>query len=554
MKRLALLLVLMTMSSLLFGQVVVTDDITADTEWTADNVYELNGLIFVDSTYTLTIQPGTVIKARLQANITSGDGASALIVRRGAKIMAEGTADEPIIFTSEDDDLAVSDDLSFLDRGLWGGLIVLGEATTNQPTTNNQIEGIDNEPALYGGTNDADNSGVITYVSIRHGGFSISGVAGDEINGLTLGAVGSGTKIENVEIFANDDDGIEWFGGTVSVKYAAIAFCRDDAMDYDQGWRGNGQFWFVIQGPDEAGRGGEHDGGDDNETGTPFATPTISNVTYIGSGSTAAPAGDGSDRALYFRDNAGGKYYSGIFTEFSGVAVKIEDLASGDDSRTRLEAGDLRIGHSYWYNFGAGTDLLTLASGDQWAADSLAAQGNQLVDAQLTGISWDTDEGLDPRPAASSPAASGAVVPADAFFTQVSYAGAFDPNDGLWTSGWTALQAYGHMPNAPVAIEEQIDNNVPAAFDLSQNYPNPFNPTTTIEYSLATPATIQLAVYNVRGQLVENLVAGKRSAGTYQVTWDASNVATGVYFYRLYITADSPAGSVVQTRKMMLVK
>ena len=139
-----------------------------------------------------------------------------------------------------------------------------------------------------------------------------------------------------------------------------------------------GQFWFSIHGPDDtAGRGGEHDGGDDDETGTPFATPTIANVTYIGSGSTATPAGDGNDRCIYFRDNAGGKYHNGIFTEYVGVALKIEDLGSGEHSRARLEAGDLSINNGYWWNFGGGSDIVALASGDQWAADSLVAQGNQ---------------------------------------------------------------------------------------------------------------------------------------------------------------------------------
>ncbi len=107
---------------------------------------------------------------------------------------------------------------------------------------------------------------MLRYVSIRHSGFSISGVEGDEIQGLTLGAVGRGTTIEYVEIYASNDDGIEFFGGTVDIKYVVVAFCADDAFDTDQGWSGRGQFWFCIQDDDETGRCAEQDGGDDGGT------------------------------------------------------------------------------------------------------------------------------------------------------------------------------------------------------------------------------------------------------------------------------------------------
>ncbi|MBD3385769.1 T9SS C-terminal target domain-containing protein, partial [candidate division KSB1 bacterium] len=298
---LILLVALFAISSAFAGVVVVSDDVTQSTTWTSDNEYHLDGLIFVDNGAVLTIQPGTVIKGLESTNISTGDGASALIVRRGAKIMADGKSDAPIIFTSEYDDVSDPTDLLPSDRGLWGGLILLGKASTNQPTQDNQIEGIPaTENALFGGNDDNDNSGVLRYVSIRHGGFSISGVPGDEINGLTMGAVGRGTTIEFIEVFANFDDGYEWFGGTVNSKNLIAAFCGDDSYDYDQGFRGKGQFWFSVQGTDEAGRGGEHDGGDDLETGTPYATPEIWNATYIGSGSAASPGGDGNNHALIF--------------------------------------------------------------------------------------------------------------------------------------------------------------------------------------------------------------------------------------------------------------
>ncbi|HET55258.1 MAG TPA: T9SS type A sorting domain-containing protein [Ignavibacteria bacterium] len=544
MKRFFSFFLLAFFPILLSAQVIVTDDISSDVTWTANNEYILNGLVFVNNGATLSIEPGTVIKGRSQGNITTGEGASALVVRRGGKIMAEGTAANPIIFTSEFDDLSIPDDLTNADRGLWGGIIILGRATTNQPTTENQIEGIPSElDAKYGGNDDDDNSGVLRYVSIRHGGFSISGVPGDEINGLTMGAVGRGTTIEYIEVYANFDDGFEWFGGTVNTRYLVAAFCADDSFDYDQGWRGKNQFWFSVQGSDEAGRGGEHDGGDDCETCEPYAIPMIANATYIGSGVGATPAGDGNDRAIYFRDNAGGKYYNSIFTDFVGVGLKVEDI-TGEDSRSRLENGDLVMSNNYWWGFGAGNDWLTIASGDQWVVDHLAANNNHLVDPQLRGISRTTDKGLDPRPQL----ATTAVNVGDQFFVPTNYAGAFDPNNGLWTEGWTALSVLGYTPQTVVGIEEKYDSEIPVSFDLSQNYPNPFNPSTKIQFTMPEAGNVKLTVYNVLGQKVAELINDFKSAGIYTINWNAENLSSGMYIYKL------ESGANIITKKMTLLK
>ena len=531
----------------------VTENITTDATWSSNNVYMLDGLVFVDSLATLTIEPGTVIKGKLQSNITTGDGASALIVRRGAKLLASGTPESPIIFTSELDDVADTEDLTLEDRGLWGGVIILGRAVTNQPTTSNQIEGIPNEPATYarfGGNDDADNSGVLRYISIRHGGFSISGVPGDEINGLTMGAVGSGTTIEYIEVFANLDDGYEWFGGTVNTKYLVAAFCGDDAFDYDQGWRGKNQFWFTIQGTDEAGRGGEHDGGDDNETGTPYAIPMIANATYIGSGKNAVGVGgDGNDRVIYFRDNAGGKYYNSIFTEYvaGSSGITIEDI-EGEDSRSRLENGDLALENNYWWNVGASNSIGSVATQD-FVQTYLTANNNFIVDPLLRGISREQNNLLDPRPEVSSPASSGAASVNDVFFVNTAYHGAFDPNTKLWIEDWTALHSNGFTPLTTVNVEDNdINKSLPKTFELGQNYPNPFNPTTKIQFTIPQASNVRLAVYNILGQQVAELVNDFKSAGSYNVSWNAEDLSSGLYLYRL------ETGNQIITKKMTLLK
>lgn len=233
------------------SEVIVTTNITADETWFATKTYILGGRITVESGATLTIEPGTVIKG--QAG--TGANATALLIARGGKLMAEGTAEKPIIFTSVADEIVSgqieSPNLEPTVNGLWGGVLILGKAPISASNDNGdvsevQIEGIPtSDPnGLYGGSDPADNSGVIKYISIRHGGTNIG--AGNEINGLTLGGVGTGTVIENVEIVANQDDGIEWFGGTVNVKNAVVWNSGDDAIDTDQDWTGTLDNFIVV--------------------------------------------------------------------------------------------------------------------------------------------------------------------------------------------------------------------------------------------------------------------------------------------------------------------
>ena len=235
---------------------LISQNITTNTTWTNDKVYELTGRITVTSGATLTIQEGTIIKGRAG----TGANASALLIARGGKLMAEGTAALPIVFTSVADEITPADLVAGnyaspnLDpdiNGLWGGVLVLGYAPISASNSNGdvsevQIEGIPtSDPnGLYGGSNAADNSGVIRYISIRHGGANIG--SGNEINGLTLGGVGNATIIDGVEIVANQDDGIEFFGGTVNVSNVVSWNVGDDAIDTDQSWGGTLDNFVII--------------------------------------------------------------------------------------------------------------------------------------------------------------------------------------------------------------------------------------------------------------------------------------------------------------------
>ena len=236
------------------GEVMVDANITSNTTWVKDSVYVIGNRVAVTAGNELTIEAGTVVKGM------SGSGANAksLIIARGAKLFANGTEAEPIIFTAYNDNIESgmieSPNFSADRKGLWGGLIILGNAKASLEgnLVEAAIEGIPatDENGKFGGDDDADNSGVIRYVSIRHGGANIG--EGNEINGLTLGAVGSSTIIENIEVVANNDDGIEWFGGTVSVKNLIIWNAGDDAIDSDMAWAGTLDNFVVINAGDKS--------------------------------------------------------------------------------------------------------------------------------------------------------------------------------------------------------------------------------------------------------------------------------------------------------------
>lgn len=310
----------------------ITGELTENTTWSSDKIYFLEGRVVVPSGITLTIEPGTIIKGRQGQDAN----ASALVVARGGKIMAQGTADNPIIFTSELDDIQigqkVGSNLSKTDNELWGGVVVLGNAPTSAENgdTEANIEGIPADAGYgkYGGDNASDNSGVIQYVSIRHGGISIG--EGNELNALTLGGVGNGTTVENVEIYATLDDGIECFGGTVNINNALVFYQGDDGIDLDQNYSGTISNFAVIHGDGIGTDEGLEIDGPENDTYTDGKF-TLSNGIVMTEGSDCS-AGD-------FKSGAQGTVQNVSFQGYSGGAtIKI---------RTGFEANCDHDGDAY---------------------------------------------------------------------------------------------------------------------------------------------------------------------------------------------------------------
>ena len=431
--------------------------------WTADNEYLLTGLVYLEAGGVLNIAAGTTVRFTAAAG---GDNTSALIITQGAQINAVGTPAAPIVFTAEAD--VEGANLLPTDWEKWGGLILLGEAPASKDgvTADIAIEGISSTETrgVYGGTNPADNSGTLQYVSIRYTGVGIA--ANSEIQGLTLGGVGSGTTIDHIDIYSSNDDGIEIFGGTVNISYISVAFATDDAFDFDEGWRGSGQFLFGLQLSQAYDHVGEWDGAVPDDAAL-YSAPNLYNATLIGPGQDAT----GASRALIMRDAFAGKLGNSILEDFPGVGIQVEDIEGDVDSYARLQTAtadgyQIEIVNNTWARFGGYVEAEGLASlvqatvviddkdTDDTADDETTFNGvttatvaelnennnNYSATPVLTSINRALgSKGLDPRPAAATAAA--ATVPTG--LTQVPYRGAFAPGEATWLAGWSTLSKVG---------------------------------------------------------------------------------------------------------------
>lgn len=326
---------------------VITDNVTSDQTWESGTVYELGDRISVTNGATLTIQPGTVIKGQ------AGQGANSttLVIARDGKIMAEGTADEPIIFTTIADEIQpgqiASPNFTSSQNGLWGGLLILGKAPISADAQPKQVEGIpvNDETGLYGGNKPDHSSGVLKYVSIRHGGTEIG--EGNEINGLTLAGVGTGTTVENVEIVANKDDGIECFGGTVNPKNILVWNQADDAFDMDQAYKGTIDNFIGILGS-ESDHALELDGPEGSKTGT----YTLQNGTLKGDSTSGNAYADLRDdtrtnlKNIYFKDFAPESDFqlddNQVASNYSSDKITLQNLEFNvshlNDGKTTIDA------------------------------------------------------------------------------------------------------------------------------------------------------------------------------------------------------------------------
>ena len=328
--------------------------ITTNTTWTKNNVYLLNGWVKVKEGATLTIEAGTVIR---------GDKTNkgALIIEKGAKLIANGTVTEPIVFTS-------NQVVGSRTYGDWGGIIICGKAPINVSGGSATIEG--GVGTTYGGTDAADNSGSLMYVRIEFPGIAFA--TNNEINGLTMGGVGSGTTIDNVQVSYSGDDSFEWFGGTVNAKHLIALRGTDDDFDTDYGYSGMVQFGVSLRDPNVADVVGKSNCFEsDNDSGgtnnTPFTTAIFSNISSFGpKATTTTTSSSFYQAAINVKKNTKLQVYNSVLAGWvNGIKVESEN------TKTNMVNNDIKVRNTVISGIASGSEF-TMSSVTSWTATDMA--------------------------------------------------------------------------------------------------------------------------------------------------------------------------------------
>lgn len=389
----------------------LSGSITGVRTLSADSTYLLRGIVAIEDGGELRIPAGTTILGDVATQPT------AVIVRQGGMIFSEGTADAPVVFTS-------SAPVGERRAGDWGGVVLNGRSLCNFPAGECIGEG---NSGAYGGDVPDDNSGVITYTRVEFAGYEVS--FGSELNALTLNGVGSGTEIHHVQTNTGLDDGIEFFGGTVDLKYALVINASDDSFDYSTGWQGRGQFWIAQQDPNDADTGFEVDGNEDNFDATPLTAPEIYNVTLVGTG-PGGVGGTESTTGMLLRRGTAGTIWNAVVIGFANGALDVDNDETIDNG--------LEVRNSVFADNGA--SFVDDDDGiDEAGFFGTGAWGNREETDAMLADPYDRDA-PDFTPQAGSPLLTGAATPPDdGFFTVTDYVGGADPAGDPWWEGWTSF-------------------------------------------------------------------------------------------------------------------
>ncbi len=433
--------------------VTLSGDISADRILDASKKYVLKGFVFVTKGATLTIPAGTVVM---------GDRASkgTLVITRGSKIDAQGTATKPVVFTS-------SQAVGARQAGDWGGIVLLGKAPINAAGSEAKLEGgltpttggVEKEYIWYGGSDAADNSGSIVYARIEFAGIALS--PDNELNSLTMGGVGSGTKLSYIQVYRAGDDAFEWFGGTVNADHLVASYTWDDDFDTDFGYSGNVQFGVAQRHKNLADISGsnsfESDNNADGTTATPQTKAVFSNMTIVGpviTGNSVSGINAQFQNGAHIRRNSASSirnsiivgFPTGVYIDGSKGNATHKNLGAGTDGQLQFKnniiagcatpykvlglattAADTVI----WNAFRSNTSNTTIAN----------AQDVLMVSPNKYGSSLSATPGVPNfLLTGTSPAVSGADFSGLSSFTPVTYRGAFDASND-WTAGWTNWDA-----------------------------------------------------------------------------------------------------------------
>ena len=360
-------------------------ELTENRTLNAGETYTLSGGFHVKSGVTLTIEEGVTIEA-VDDNIVDY-----ILIEQGAKIDAQGTPESPIVMTSQRKE-----------AGAWGGLHICGKAPINVQGATSVSEVGD---AAYGGSDAADNSGILRYIRIEYAGYTFS--EEKEANGFTFYGVGNGTTVDHLQAYMGSDDGFEWFGGTVNVKYLVSTNNTDDSFDWTEGWQGKAQFLVAEQISDECDCLVEADNNSKNAALEPVSHPVLSNVTLIGN------ANADNNKGIRLRAGTYADIYNTIVTgKANGINVETPETSAS------LSNGESKLQHVIL------ADDINVADGP-YTKEMFLADGTNKVNqsVSLSGIAGTVEGGCD----ASS---------IDSFFDAVTFIDAIE-SDNNWTSGWT---------------------------------------------------------------------------------------------------------------------
>lgn len=504
---------------------IVSGNIQGNVYWSYDTIYMLTGKVYVKAGATLTIEPGTIIKGDYS---TPG---SALIVVRGAKIYAIGEINRPIVFTSSQTvgNRATAD---------WGGVVIAGNARCNISGGEGTFEGgnLSNPDGTvsdgkYGGLNDLDNSGELKYVRIEYAGFPYA--PNNELNGLTMGAVGSGTKISYVQVSYGFDDSYEWFGGTVNCDHLISYRTNDDDFDTDNGFSGHVQFGVAIRDTAVADAVSGSNGfeSDNDATGTnlnPNTSAIFSNMTMIGPKFNAnTMINSNFKRGAHIRRNSNESIFNSIFM---GWPVGV--LIDGDSCHRNAD--------SLWLQFqntviaGCSKDLDS-TGGASWNITPWynTATNNNTIYSDNSSVMLSNPFNYftpDFRPMAASPMLTGASyanakLNATYFDQSPTYRGAFGNTD--WTAGWASFtcDTNSYIDGvAPLAIRD-VNNTI----RFMNVYPNPANESVNVSFNLLNQADVVCTVSDISGKILISK-SEKMNIGKNQFELDIHNIQSGLYF------------------------
>ena len=502
--------------------------------WSASNKYILHGKVCIENGARLYIPAGT----KVYADGNSADSTTMLIVCRGGRLYAQGTAANPIIFTSIFDTLSTPLPVTNDARGLWGGINIFGRAPLNVPggvaDLSSDVTIADTSKVRYGDStaaNPYDTSGVLQYVSIRYTGMTDKA----QIKGCFLACVGKGTVVDHIESILCAEDGINLTGGTVDLKYVISAFQSGDGMYSEGGYQGRIQYYFgiqnVVEGP--AVNGCMMKIESDDLGAYPLNLPKIYNATYIGTG-VSNPDTWKYKYGIYFKANGAGTIENSILTQCSNYGIYVEDKgpmgsATKPSCRARLDSGSLVLKNNIFYGFGKGNTIDSISMGLPFLKTYLTADSNEntIADPVLGGFSWTREAKLDPRPSATGPATQNvATVPADGFFDQTTYRGAFAPTGPLWAAGWSALATTGIFTVSSVPV---VKNNVMSAKAIATMKITGHGDSRLLTWNQQHAAQSAIKFYATNGKLIRAIDNGFMSAGEHTLSISLKGIPSGIY-------------------------